>query len=251
MRKKIKQLHISYFRDMVNSCPDIRPGSRRTGGAVVSVVALFENNKRVEVHQTNTDRGKELVLINKKCEEYKRILITLEAEWVGLYGEPCEKMKIRHFGNTQNRMLFDSLKERGNSYKFSENSVLYHGKQYRSKLEADFAKIMDEYGILYKYEPGVELFGNITKYPDFVIYLPWLDLLIMVEIFGRCEDPGYLEDNKDKFHDYLLSGWIPGYNMLSFFYDDRTPYIREMIMEEIETVELRKCMILCQPKGNG
>lgn len=241
MKKKIKQVIISYFQDMVESCPDIRLGLRTIGNKTVQVAALFKDKKRVEVHQVNTARGKELIRIWEEREQYKKILMQYQSEWIELFFEPCERIKIRHYGNTQNRKFFDSLCERKNSYKF-DSSVFYKGREYRSKLEGDFAKLMDEYGIMYKYEPRIELNGNMVKYPDFVIYLPWLDLLILVEIFGKCSDPEYLEDNKGKIHDYLISGWIPGYNMLTFFYTDKTPYIREMIMEEIENIEMRKCM---------
>ena len=247
MKKKIKQVPICYFQDMVESCPDIRLGFRTIGNKSVEVVALFKNKKRVEVHQVNTARGKELIRIREEREYYKKVLMQYQSEWVDLFSEPCERIKIRHYGNTQNRKLFDSLCERKNTYKF-DSSVFYQGREYRSKLEGDFAKLMDEHGIMYKYEPRIELKGNMVKYPDFVIYLPWLDLLILVEIFGKCSDTGYLEENKGKIHDYITGGWVPGYNMLTFFYTGKTPYIREMIMEEIENIEMRKCMTLSRPR---
>ena len=82
------------------------------------------------------------------------------------------------------------------------------------------------------------------KCPDFIIYLPWLDLIILVEIFGKCSDVGYVKNNVGKHLDYIFSGWIPGHNMLCFYYNDKTPYIPEMIMEEIETVALRRYLTI-------
>ncbi len=146
-------------------------------------------------------------------------------------------MKIKHYKDTDNRRRFDELEERRLSYQ-TETSVFYKGREYRSKLEADFASIMDEYGILYKYEPAIMVDGNAFLFPDFVIYLPWLDLLVLVEIFGKCSDEQYLYDNRLKIYKYMNAGWTPGHDMLMFFYTDRTPYIREMIMEELSLIHI-------------
>ena len=249
MRKKIKQLKISYFTDKLNSYPDIRCGYRNVRNRSVPIVMRYEGKKRVEVRYVNSLRGKELVKIKEESENCKRILSRLESEWVDLFGTPCEYMKIRHYGNTENRIFFDQLGECCNTYD-SKTATYYNGDLYKSKLEADFAALMDEYGILFKYEPEIVVSdGNILN-PDFVLYLPWLDLLILVEIFGACDDVGYLNRNKLKPYKYLLSDWIPGWNMLNMCYTSNTPYIREMVMEEIENMELRRCLEILNFRKN-
>ncbi|MCR4669605.1 MAG: hypothetical protein K5643_00285 [Saccharofermentans sp.] len=240
MRNKIKQLKISYFRDKIKSYPDIRLGYRNIRNEVVPIVMLYEGKRRVEVHKTNSKRGIELVRIKEEADNCKRILSKLESEWVELYGIPCEYMRIRHYGDTENKRFFDQLSERCNTYD-SMTAVCYNGKIYKSKLEGDFATLMDEYGIMYKYEPEV-VTGTNTVNPDFVLYLPWLDLIILVEIFGAMSDVAYLNRNKLKPFKYAMGEWILGWNFLAMCYSDKTTYIREMVMEDIENIELRRCL---------
>ena len=243
MRKIIQQLHISYFRDMVKSCPMVRVGEKTVNGKRVSMVWKIENGVRVGSYRFDSRKGKDLLRLKLERDNYVSILTRLEGEWLRRYDSPCGSLKLRHYGQTPNRMLFENLVERTNSHKF-KTPVFYNGEPYRSKLEADFARLMDDYGILYKYEPEILVVGKRKKCPDFMIYLPWIDLLILVEICGSCNNTDYLEYMRDKNHEYLLSGWRPGSNMILFYYDDKMLYIPEMVMEEIETVELRKFMSL-------
>lgn len=121
----------------------------------------------------------------------------LESEWVEDYGQPCESIPVRRYKDTYNSRLFESLEVGKNPFK-KQNKVEYGGVVFRSKLEADFAKTMDDYGIPYKYEPEIVVYTGKHRYPDFIIYLPWLDLLILVEIFGKCEDPDYIITIRDR-----------------------------------------------------
>jgi len=250
MRKKVKQLKIAYFRDKIDSCPDIRLGFRKIRSEAKEVVMVYSGNKRTELHMINSRRGQELIRINEEKEKYERILSKLESEWIDQYGTPCGIMKIKHYGVTANRRFFDDLKECCNTYK-SDTASFYNGTWYKSKLESDFAKLMDEYGVMYKYEPEIIVTGTNILNPDFMLYLPWLDLLILVEIFGACSKVDYLNRNKLKLHKYLLSEWIPGSNMMALYYSDKTPYIREMVMEELENIELRRCLELLYHKNNS
>lgn len=243
MRRKIRQMHISYYREKVDSYPDIRPAIWKVSNRHVGIVSVFSGRNRIESHRVNTKRGQKLLRLKDEKERCSQILFRLESEWIEKYGSPCEKIYICRYGNTANRQLFDSYTERQNTYEFN-TSVFYGGRQYRSKLEADFARTMDDYGIPYKYEPEILLFNGERKYPDFIIYLPWLDLLILIEIFGRCDDVNYVKKNNGKHLAYIFSGWLPGHNMISFYYNDKTPYVPEMIMEEIETVALRHYLII-------
>ena len=58
--------------------------------------------------------------------------------------------------------------------------TIYNGQKYRSKLEAEYAKGMDEAGVAFVYEPEGFVLSDGTKYlPDF--YLPDYDLFIEVK----------------------------------------------------------------------
>ena len=167
----------------------------------------------------------------------------LESEWIEEYGQPCESIPLRKVGQTHNKKLFESLEVGKNPYE-KVNKTEYNGTVYRSKLEADFAKMMDDYGIPYKYEPEITVYNGRHRYPDFIIYLPWLDLLILVEIYGKSNDPDYIVTIRDRQYDYMMSGWKQGINMLSYYYYDNDPYLPEMIMEEIETLVMRDSLMM-------
>lgn len=205
---------------------------------MVDMVSVNSNRKRTNTYRVKSKRGQELVKLKEERDKCQEILAKLEAEWLKRYNCPCGTLNIHEYGDTDNRRWFESLKERQNGIEF-QSPVFYKEKPYRSKLESDFARIMDDYGIPFKYEPAIIMFDGKKKCPDFIIYLPWLDLVILIEIFGKCGDVGYVKKNVGKHLDYIFSGWLPGHNMLCFYYNDNTPYIPEMIMEEIETVSLR------------
>jgi len=243
MRKKVEQLQISYFRDLIDSCPEYKMGTWRTPEGPRIYIWRNVKGKKIDCHRISSGRGQELLKLMEDRKNNINVLNILESEWIEKYGLPCESLKITHYGYTENRRWFDELRERQNSYK-SKTSVYHKGKEFKSRLEGDFAKIMDEYGILYKYEPKIWLSNNTWRNPDFILYLPWVDLIIIVEIFGKCGDKEYLYDNRHKVYEYMDAGWTPGFDMLCFVYNDRTPYIRDMVMEEIRSVAQRKLVTL-------
>ena len=242
MEKKILQLHISYFRKKVAEFSAIRSGMWKKRGVEREHVWYVVNGKRVKDHLTDSAEGKKLLFYMDVCKSYKDILFKLESEWNEEYGGSCPTINIPNYGMSPRRQMFERLVERSNKKKFI-NPVIYNDQKYRSKLESDFARIMDDNGILYKYEPGVITYNGKRRCPDFVIYLPWIDLIILVELFGKCEDPEYLPTIRERMGDYIGSGWIPGFNMLAMYYSDKTPYDPKMVMEEIGLIEYREYIL--------
>ena len=243
MKRLIRQIHISYFRDKVYSYPDIRTGIWNTRYGEKTHVWAVKNGKRIESHLAGSRKGNKLLQVRMEHDEDKSILLKLEAEWIAQYGTPCESVRINHYEDTPNRRLFDSLVCGRNPYS-SKYTLKHKNILFNSNLEVQFAKIMDAYGIPYKYEPEIRVFDGKCRYPDFVIYLPWLDVIILVEIFGLCDKDSYVGSIRDRFYDYMMSGWKPGRSMLSLFHYDNEIVLPEMIMEEIETVALRNLKLM-------
>jgi len=243
MRQLIRQIHISYFRDKVASYPDIRTGIWNPKYGDANYVWKLNKGKRTKTYRAGSPNGKKLLDILQNCDDDKRILLKLESEWIAQYGIPCKSVRINHYEDTPNRRLFDSLVCGRNPYS-SKYTLKYKNTLFNSNLEVQFAKIMDEYGIPYKYEPEIRVFDGKCRYPDFVIYLPWLDIIILVEIFGLCDKDSYVGSIRDRFYDYMMSGWKPGRSMLSLFHYDNEIVLPEMIMEEIETVALRNLKLM-------
>lgn len=242
MRKLVRQMHISYYRDKVDSYPDIKCGIWNSQHGDKKFVYINSGSRRAETRRADSPKGKELLRIKTECDECKRILFKLESEWINKYGEPCETIRINHYDNTHNRRLFDSLICGRNPYN-KDYKLSYKDIMFNSNLELQFAKLMDDYGILYKYEPEITVFDGRNRYPDFVIYLPWLDLIILVEIYGLSEKTNYIATVRDRSYDYMMTGWEPGRSMLSLYHYDKEYILPEMIMEEIETVAVRNCLL--------
>lgn len=243
MRSYFKQSYISYLRDKIKSYPDVRCGYWGSQAGGKKFVWIRSNGKRYETHCVDSKKGKDLIAVKKESDDCKRILLKLESEWIEDYGQPCDSIPLRKVGQTHNKRLFESLEVGKNPYK-KNNKIEYNGTVYRSNLESDFAKLMDSYGIPFKYEPEIKVYTRRNRYPDFIIYLPWLDLLILVEIYGKSNDPEYIVTIRDRQYDYMMSGWMQGINMMSYYYYDKAPYLPEMIMEEIETVVMRNFLIM-------
>ena len=242
MKTLLRQIYISYLRDKVDSYPDIRYGSRVYKGRRYECIWKVTKGKRTGIHHIHTPKGQELLKTMRECDQYKCILLKAESEWIIKYGEPCKSVNFYRYGNTPNRRLFDSLVTGKGPFK-ENNKIEYNGTLYKSNLEVQFATIMDEHGILYKYEPEITVFDGRHRYPDFIIYLPWLDLLILVEIYGLSEKDNYIHTIRDRTYDYMMSGWMPGRTMLSLFHYDKERIIPNMIMEELETIVLRNYLL--------
>ena len=249
MRKNVRQIHISYLRQRVKSAPVITCGEWQINNSVKHIVSMYVDGIRVERHVEGSKAGKKLLGIKNMIDEDKRILTLLEKNWYMEYKAICDSIYVPDYGQTADKQFFDSLVERCNTYKPPKGQktpppTVHNGRIYKSKLEADFARLMDEYGIPFKYEPRISTIGKKTRCPDFFIYLPWLDLLIMVEIYGACEKDDYISTIRDRQYEYLSCKWLPGTNMLSLYYKDDTSYIPEMVIEEIETIECRRFLSL-------
>ena len=235
-------MHISYYRHKVDSYADIRSGTWESQSGNKSFVWTVVDGKREETHRSHTRRGQELVNLLTRCEQDKQVLSKLEAEWNSRYRTPYEPLELEPYDNTYNRRLFDSLicgrNPYNKDYKLSYKDILFN-----SNLELQFAKLMDDYGIPYKYEPEIAVIEGRYRYPDFVIYLPWVDMIILIEIYGLSEKTNYIATIRDRTYDYMMSGWIPGRNMLSLYHYGDEIILPEMIMEEIETVIMRNLLL--------
>ena len=106
-----------------------------------------------------------------------------------------------------------------NAFPKPDDGPVYKGTKFRSKSEMTIAVSLDNMGIEYVYEP--QLFFNMkTFYPDFVIYIPEIDKVIIIEHFGRMRFLDYRNKNAVKMKDYLDEGLVEGRDIIfTFEYD--------------------------------
>jgi hypothetical protein len=120
---------------------------------------------------------------------------------------------------------FKALKERQNPYPFENGYVDTTLVRFRSKGEALDAKILDEAGVSFLYEPAI-LLGNKVFYPDFAVDLYWKQMIGIIEHDGLLDDPQYRARKLNDLNRWIAYGYYPGINLLilsdhpAFGYDE-------------------------------
>ena len=108
-----------------------------------------------------------------------------------------------------------------------------NGLKVRSKSEVFIVNCLLKHNIPFRYESQLVV-GNSTFYPDFTIYLPKDDRLIIWEHFGMADDPDYREKMNAKMRLYFNHGYVPGYNMICSYETKKVPLSEEYIETLIE-----------------
>jgi len=115
--------------------------------------------------------------------------------------------------SSHNKELFESIKRdtAESSPSAFEASIKHNDIFVRSKSEDNSASIYDELGLEYLYEAVIDGFNYL---PDFTIYIPFLDIIIIHEHFGKMSDMEYRARFHKKIDAYMDMGFILGTNLL-------------------------------------
>ncbi len=105
------------------------------------------------------------------------------------------------------------------------------GHMTRSKSEGSWCDILAAESLLYRYECGLRLASGRMAYPDFTILHPFERQLIIIEHFGRMDDPQYAIDQLYKLEDYAASGWTLGRDLFFTVETKDRPLTRDRIYE--------------------
>lgn len=84
------------------------------------------------------------------------------------------------------------------------------GHRVRSKSEVFWDDALLDINAVYRFENALVLKNGKVVYPDFTVLLPEEKRLVIIEHFGRMDDPRYAMKNMRKLQDYAESGYIPG-----------------------------------------
>ncbi len=113
------------------------------------------------------------------------------------------------------------------------------GEKVRSKAEAMIAQTLFNHRIPYRYE-CVHDFGGYQYASDFTILHPKTYIEHIWEHFGLADDPHYINTNiAIKIPRYLMNGYLPGYNFIMTFEDNKHPLSYMDVEEIIEKYFLR------------
>lgn len=107
------------------------------------------------------------------------------------------------------------------------------GLYVRSKSEALIADILSDYNIPFRNDCK-EMFGKITKYPDFHLIRSWDGRLFIWEHFGLIENPSYLINTFEKIELYSRYGYSPGINFIITWETKDNPLTRDRVIQVLE-----------------
>lgn len=95
---------------------------------------------------------------------------------------------------------------------FTETHYTKEKIKMRSKSEAMIGSRLEDNMIIYKPELGLRIEGKVI-YPDFVILIPELRIIIVWEHFGKVDDKEYSYDKFGRLMDYGRAGFQLGVNL--------------------------------------
>lgn len=112
--------------------------------------------------------------------------------------------------------------------------VTARGERVRSKSEILIANLMNDLGILYRYEAPLFFDDGTTIHPDFTVLKPRSRKICYFEHCGRMDDPHYLHNFMKRENIYIQNGLIPGRDVFMSFESSVDPLnmfsLRQMLM---------------------
>ena len=117
-----------------------------------------------------------------------------------------------------------------NGFRTSYNKILV-----RSKSEQIIGSLLEEYGIVYRYDTKLML-DSKTRCPDFIIKNPFTGKEIIWEHYGALHQNKYEESMHEKMHLYLKQGYIPNDTIIFTFEIDIS--IEQRLVDIIENIIL-------------
>ena len=123
----------------------------------------------------------------------------------------------------------------GNMNPYPEKGIITteRGEVVRSKSEKILADMFNKYGIPYQYEPEIQLKGNKTVYPDFILLDIRKRKTYIWEHLGLAGNEDYAVSNLKKIYLYEKSGYHLGVDLLISEESEEMPLDLQLIKEKI------------------
>jgi len=107
---------------------------------------------------------------------------------------------------------WEKMESQANEYPI-KSDLWHNGIHMRSRFEVMVAGELDRLGLLYKYEPALNM-GNKIIYPDFVVYLPEFDMCFIIECQGMMDEVNYIMNASQRISQFIAQGFIPYHDFL-------------------------------------
>lgn len=150
-------------------------------------------------------------------EKYEQLLPSLTPESILKSLHKVKQNLVIPIEDTDENYIlkWKSIEYKGKS--FDENTPEYYtanGERVRSKSEVIIADLLARENIPYKYECPIILDHARTVYPDFTLLHVKKRKELLLEHFGRMDDPEYAEKALNKINTYERNGIYPGEQLI-------------------------------------
>lgn len=206
----------SWIERQLESLPVVRIGKHK-GMEVVREYYLSSSGKwNHHTYQPTNNRYSELIAIARRRERLLKLKKNL----------PSRDIKVSSIGSIRmTQEQWNQLPQSANPEPI-KTEYTFNGIRMRSRFEKDTAYILHSLGLQFKYEPPFYINGEVV-YPDFMIYLPELEMCIIIECLGMLDDYRYTSKNSYKINNYLSEGYEIGKDLI--FFSGRGNYMPDEI----------------------
>lgn len=211
-----KLIKSNWIENQLSVLPIVKMGTYK-GMEVVREYHLSKSGKLLHHRYIPSNkRYAELCAIAQRREELLELKKSL----------PVRDIEVSPIGMIKmTQVQWDKLQQSANPEPF-KNEYYFNGIKMRSRFEKDTAFIIHSLGLQFKYEPPLYINGEVV-YPDFMIYLPELELCIIVECLGMLDESRYTHKNAYKIMNYLSAGYEIGKDII--FFSGRSNYMPDEI----------------------
>lgn len=206
----------NWIDKQLESLPVVRIGKHK--GMEVAREYYLSASGKLEHHrfQSTNKRYFELYAIAKRREELLKQKKNL----------PSRDIKVSPIGSIRmTQSQWNQLPQSANPDPI-KTEYTFNGIKMRSRFEKDTAYIIHSLGLQFKYEPPLYINGDVV-YPDFMIYLPELEMCIIIECLGMLDEYRYANKNAFKINNYLSVGYEIGIDLI--FFSGRGNYMPDEI----------------------
>lgn len=231
-------LKINYHSSILNNTSRVFKVERRIKGKTRLCYRYYDKENHRHEYFADMPKGRELEKIFHMRKTTSAILSQCRQQWNYFFSFPCPILDIRamqtsHF-SIITKEYFDSLIPCSNPKPIKRPNP-YNGIVFRSKSEREIAEILDELGIIYKYEPGIRI-DDYEMYADFVCFIPELGYGFIIEHFGLMDSPDYLEKTLRTIRTYNSLGFLPGFDILYTYEKSTCPPSTEYFRSQINSL---------------
>ena len=203
-----------YNKNILLEIPEIKEGVHN-GRNVYRV--YYRSGKKYKSHECAKDSPKaaRFAELKEKRDKAKRIVMDFEANLSAREKQQISRIKLIPYKAELNGRFFKELKECSNPVPFK--GFLNHGNiRMRSRGEVIIAECLESLGLKYKYEPAVYINGDVY-YPDFVVYLDFIDRCFLIEFLGMADNEEYMINALHKINKYFSCNILPGESLLTLY----------------------------------